>query len=33
MEKLWVKGHPDDPLDDDGATDERGYVYEDYLEA
>jgi hypothetical protein len=33
MEKLWVKEHPDDPLDDDGATDERGYVYEDYLEA
>jgi hypothetical protein len=33
LEKLWAKEHPDDPFDDDGATDERGYIYEDYLEA
>lgn len=32
MEKLWVGDHPDDPFGEDGATDKRGYLYEDYLE-
>jgi hypothetical protein len=32
MEKLWGEEHPDDPFVETDATDERGYLYADYLE-